>query len=348
MFSRRLSVPLLVELCRSMRFSLTSGLMLRDTMDLLANKGTRRMRPVAAEMTRDLKAGWGLQDALAKQHAAFPPMFLALASVGEESGNLPEVLHELERYYELQRKLQRDFNSEIAWPVFQFVFAILVMALLICVLGIVQPPQRALDEIKVDPLGLGLLGPAGALTFLGAVCGTLAALYVCYRLTRRLLNRRAFCERAVMAIPVIGTCVRGMALTRFCFALRLMLETSLPLKKALRLALQATDNQAFVTGADAVEQSLRGGNSVVTCLSRVSAFPEHFLSILAIAEECGKLPEAFLHQAELYDEQSRRYMVLLNRVASWLIWLGIAGVITFLVFRVFDQVYIQNLNRYLT
>jgi type IV pilus assembly protein PilC len=347
MFSRRLTVPTLVELCRSMRFSLTSGLMLRDTMDLLANKGMRTLRPVAASITQDLKAGWGLQDALAKQEAVFPPMFLALASVGEESGNLPEVLSEMERYYELQRKLQRDFWSEISWPLFQFCFAVLVLALLICVLGILQPSAK-MDEDTIDPLGLGLLGPSGALQFLAWVFGTLAALWFGFVLTRRLLNRRAIVERTLLALPLIGSCLRGMALTRFCFALRLMLETNLSLKKTLRLSLQATDNEAFMCGAADVETALKGGNSIVTCLSKVTVFPEAFLSVLAVAEECGKLPEALLHQAEYYDELARRRMVLLNRVASWLIWLGVALVIMMVVFRIFNLVYLRNLERYLS
>src|SRR5947209_10131721 len=98
-FSKRLPLSALIDLCRSMRYSLGAGLMLRDVMDLLAGKGTRPIRPVAAKISKDLKAGWSLQDALNKQQAAFPPLFIALTTVGEESGNLPEVLGELEKYY---------------------------------------------------------------------------------------------------------------------------------------------------------------------------------------------------------------------------------------------------------
>jgi type II secretory pathway component PulF len=162
----RLSLPNLIELCRTMRYALMSGLMLRDTMDMVANRGARPLRPVAARITADLKAGWGLQEALKKQRASFPPLFLALTAVGEESGSLPEVLAELEKYYEMQLKLRRDIISEISWPAVQFVIAVLVMTGMILVLGIIAPTGRAGGE-PFDPLGLGLLGSEGALKFLG-------------------------------------------------------------------------------------------------------------------------------------------------------------------------------------
>src|SRR5271166_2499582 len=173
MFSRRLPLGALIDLCRSMRYSLNSGLMLRDTMDMLAAKGTRPIRPVAAKICTDLKAGWSLQDALKKQENVFPPLFVALCTVGEESGNLPEVLGELEKYYILRLKLRREFLSQISWPVIQFIAAILIVAGLILILGIL--PKKDSREEPLDPLGMGLIGPEGAIKFLSVVAVVILA-----------------------------------------------------------------------------------------------------------------------------------------------------------------------------
>ena len=71
-FSRRLSIKDLIDLCRSMRYSLASGLTLRDVMDLLATNGPPRLRPVAAEISKQLKAGWSLQDAIGSSSTRSP------------------------------------------------------------------------------------------------------------------------------------------------------------------------------------------------------------------------------------------------------------------------------------
>ncbi len=341
---RRLHLADLIELSRSMRFALESGLMLRDVMDLLATRNTRRVRRFAAEISKEIKSGWSLQDALAKQESVVPPLFIALVTVGEESGNLPEVLSELEKYYILQQKLRREFKEQIAWPVLQFVAAVFVITLLIYILGILPKSD---DTFSLDPLGLGLLGPRGALIFFSSVWGSVAGLMILFLLVRRLLRRRAIVERLLLLIPALGPCLRALALARFCIAARLMLETSLSVLRTLRLAFTATDNAAFISVSPRVEASLRQGNSITTSFSKGRIFPEKFLSAVGIGEESGRLPEVFRHQGEEYDDEARRRLSWLTRLCSWLVWLGVAAIIITCIYRIFTSVYLGNIERVL-
>src|SRR5262249_33179898 len=149
------------------------------------------------------------------------------------------------KYYELQLKLQRDFRSETFWPVFQFFFAVGIVTLIIYLIGIL-PSQSRVESEPFDPLGLGLLGEKGALVFAGVVFGALAAGVVLYKVLRRVFQRRAIVEWCVFHLPVLGPCLMALVLTRFCTAFRLMLQTDLSIRKALRLSLLATDNQLFI------------------------------------------------------------------------------------------------------
>ncbi|MBI3409967.1 MAG: type II secretion system F family protein [Planctomycetes bacterium] len=342
---QRLSGANLIEFCRSLRFSLSSGLTLRDAVRLMAGKGPHSLRPVAEKIGGDLGAGWSFQDALAKQEKVFPSLFLALASVGEESGNLPEVLAELEKYYQVQQKLRREFISEITWPVTQFVAAVCVIAVLIYVLGIlaVPVPGGASNE-HLDPIGLGLLGPSGAVKFLVIVFGTIIGVSLAFWGLKRLLRRRALVERFLLGVPLIGAALRYIAMTRFCVALRLMLETKLSVLKSLRFALNATDNPAFSSYADEVENSLRKGNSITESLKVVKPLPDSFLGAVAIAEECGRLPESLHFQADQYDDLARRRLAVLNRFSSWLVWLGIAAFMILMIARIFINVYLKMIE----
>lgn len=344
-FFRRLRLAELIELCRSMRFALESGLMLRDVMDMLATRNTRRVRLLAGQISKEIKSGWSLQDALGKQTGVVPPLFVSLVTVGEESGSLPEVLGELEKYYLLQQKLRREFNEQIAWPVLQFVAAILVITLLIYILGIIPKVEGPKGTEQLDPLGLGLIGPRGALIFTGYVWGILAGIVLLFLLVRRLLRRRAIIERSLLLLPAVGPCLRAIALTRFCIAARLMLETSLSVLKTLRLAFVATDNAAFIAVSPRVEASLRQGNSITVSFNRGRIFPEKFLSAVGVGEESGRLPEMFRHQGEEYDDEARRRLAWLTRFISWLVWLAVAGVIITCIFQIFLNVYLGNIQR---
>src|SRR3954454_23882240 len=123
LFSSRLSLSTLIELCRVLRHYLGSGLTLRDVFLQQAQKGPAALRPIAGRVVQALERGSSLEDALKPEASAFPPLFLALAGVGEQTGMLPEVFGELEKYFARQLQLRRQFIAQSAWPVIQFFLA---------------------------------------------------------------------------------------------------------------------------------------------------------------------------------------------------------------------------------
>ena len=345
-FNRQLSTTSLIEMCRALRYSLSGGMMLRDAFGLLAREGTPPLRRAATGLNEDLKAGWSLNEAMEKQSHVFPPLFRALATVGEETGNLPEVMGELEKYYLAQQKLRRDFISDISWPLVQFFAAVLIIAGLILVLGLLQASSptkgRSLDGKPIDPLGLGLLGVDGAVTFLCCVAAALFALFLIVRFISFVTGRYPRLQRYVFRVPVLGPCLRALAMNRLCIALRMMLDTRMSIVKAIRLAFTATDNAAFISAAPQVEAAIRRGNSISDSFTQTAIFPDSFRSAVAVAEESGRLPEMCAVQAENYNEQAQRRLSTLNKFASAFIWLMVAAFIIVAIFNIFQRVYLKN------
>jgi type II secretory pathway component PulF len=305
---------------------------------------------VAGKVAAELKSGWNLRESLDRQPNVFPPLVVALTTVGEESGTLPEVMAEMEKYYVLQQRLQQDFWSQIRWPLLQLLVATLVIAMLILVLGSVKVADAS-GLKPLDPLGFGLVGASGAIIFLSAVAGAVVVLLGGCWLGRRLLGRSAWLEGFLLRVPLVGRCLRALAVTRFALALHLMLDSGVSVARALQLALLATDNAAFLAAYPKVEAGIQGGHGVAASLARARLFPQRFLGVIAVAEESGQLPEALRYQAAEYDEDSRRRLTLLTQVASGLVWLLIAVLLIATIFRMFDLVYLKNveffLNQYL-
>src|SRR5437879_4014457 len=98
MFSARLSLTSLIELCRVLRHYLSSGLGLVEVFRQQALRGAPQVRAMCRRIGQSLEEGNDLERALKPEKSAFPPLFIALAGVGEQSGNLPEVFGELEKY----------------------------------------------------------------------------------------------------------------------------------------------------------------------------------------------------------------------------------------------------------
>ena len=174
-----------------------------------AAKGTAAVRPVAARISEGLEKGDDLDELLKTETAVFPPLFTALATVGEESGMLPEVFRELEKYYRLMQRLRQQFLAQIAWPAFQFVAAIFVIAGLIFILGIITESNPG--STGFDPIGIGT-GPWPALRFLICVFTAIGLTLAFYVFSRRVL-REGTLDAVLLRIPVLGPCAEALALT---------------------------------------------------------------------------------------------------------------------------------------
>src|SRR4051812_7082944 len=306
--SAALPLSTLVELCRSLRHYLGAGLSLVDVFRQQAKRGPARLRDIAGGIARELEAGNDLEHALNRYREQFPPLLLALASVGEQSGNLPEVFGELEKYFRLQQQLRRQFWGQISWPLIQFVVGVFVLAGMLFVLGMFNSTY--------DPLGLGLTGTSGALWFLAIVWGSVGLLVGLYFFLTRSLRGKAKVDALLLRLPVGGPCLEALALHRLCLALRLTMQTALPIAQALRLSLRATGNEAFVARTDAVVGAVRRGEELTAALDRSRLLPEDFRNILANAEEGGRVAEVLAHQAEHYEEEARRRLSVLTQVAG--------------------------------
>jgi len=344
--SSRLPLSVLIDLCRTLRHSLGAGLMLRDVFRQQAKRAHGPLREVVERIAVQLEAGHDLRQALKDEGEVLPPLFVALAGVGEQTGMLPEVFGELEKYFVRQQKLRRQFLGQISWPVFQLAMAILVIAGLIFFLGVIA--GRAGPGMPAfDPLGFGLKGGSGALIFLAVVLGGLGVLAGGYWLVTRRLGRGAEMAGFLLGLPALGPCLRALALARFCLALRLTTETGMSIMEAMRLSLRATSNEAYTARVKPVVASLKEGQTLTAALALAGAtlFPEDFRHIIAVAEESGRLTEVLRQQADVYDEEAGRRLAILTNLAGYIVWLIIGGIIVFLIFRMFFS-YLDLLSKF--
>jgi type IV pilus assembly protein PilC len=318
--SRQLPLADLIRFCHVGRVSLDAGLTLRDVLRQQAASGSPRLRAVAGRIGRHLERGDDLQVALKAEAGVFPPLFLALVAVGEQTGHLPEILQELEKYFLLQQKSWRQIRSNSLLPVIQFVLAIGVIALLIFVLGLIGQ-SRGTQPASV----LGFRGTSGAIQFLLSIAAIIGGLWGAYWVVTRILHRKALLDGVLLWLPGIGGCVRAFVVARFALAMQLTLDTSLAIGRAIRLSLEAAGNAVYQQRGEVIVAAVDDGEELAVALSRAQLFPTDFLSMVAVGEEGGRIVEIMRHQAAQYQEEAaRRLKRLVARITGliWLIYIG--------------------------
>jgi type IV pilus assembly protein PilC len=340
LFSRRLPLSSLIALSRDLRHNLGAGIMLRDALKQQARRGNPAFRPVAERMYRAIESGDDLRQVLESERAYFPPLLISLVSVGESSGQLPEIFAELEKYYLMQQRFWRQLISQSILPVLQFVMATIVIAGMMVILEMIA---EARSSTPIDPIGFGLTGTRGARNFLLVVYGSLALVFVIYLVLSRLLEQKAVIDRVLLHIPVLGAFLQCLCLSRLSMGLRLTLDSAMPIAKAIGLSFQATGNAAYAADAKGIQESLKTGDDLTRAISQCRLLPEDYVNIIAVAEQGGRVPEVMVNQAQYYEEEAGRRLVILTRVAGFAVWAFVALLIVMAIFKIFS-IYVNAIS----
>lgn len=343
MFGSRIPLKTLAVLCKSLATMLHSGVALLKTLEIASRKtGNARCRQKLADVRSEVQQGTDIAQALQRQNGYFPELMTDMVSVGEQAGALPEVLDGLAAHYENIVRLRRMLIGMITFPALQLVAAILVVALVIFILGMLAQPPAPGKEAR-DILGLGLMGTSGALIWLAMTFGSIFAVIGGYYLVAHVFRRQRFLDGVLMKIPVLGGCMRSFAIARFSWALALTQQTGMPISRSLELSFRATGNGAFVGASPGVCDSVLNGNELSQALDEARLFPEEYLSLVQVAEASGTVPETLERLSPQFEEQARRSLAALAIMMGWLVWSIVAVFIIYIIFS-FVMKYVGMIN----
>jgi len=335
----QLSNKALTELCHRLAVETDSGIDIRRTWQRETEMARGRFHLYFAKIRDAVAKGDSLSSALASSDGLFPPLFLEMTHVGEETGTLGRVFHRLESHYRRQVQAQRIFLGAIAWPMIELAFSIFVIGVLIWILGVIPTSGGK----PIDPLGFGLIGTRGLIiyaNFIVAVGLCIAGIVIALR--RGMLWTRPL-QRAMMYIPGIGAALKKIALARLTWALHLALNVEMDMRRVVPLALRATGNDYYVQHTNQVVTDAAAGHPLHVALGRSGAFPADFLDALAVAEESGSTVESMERLSKRYEDEAELAIKALAVVLGIAVAALVMGIIVLMIFRL-AGFYIGTIN----
>jgi type II secretory pathway component PulF len=335
----QLSNKALAELCHRLAMETDSGIDIRRTWQRETEMARGRFHPYFAQVRDAVAKGDSLSAALQKTGSVFPPLFLEMSHVGEETGTLGRVFHRLENHFRRQVQAQRIFLGAVAWPMIELAISIFVIGVLIWILGAI--PQRAGNPI--DPLGWGLIGTRGLViyaNFIIAIGLCIAGLVVAVK--RGMLWTRPL-QRGLMRLPGIGKALQRIALARLTWALHLALNVEMDMRRVVPLALRATGSDYYIRHTNQVVADVAGGHPLHVALGRTGSFPADFLDALAVGEESGQDVESMERLSSRYESEAETAIKALAVILGVMVAALVMGIIIYMIFRL-AGFYIGTIN----
>jgi type II secretory pathway component PulF len=341
-FSSRIRLKPLAQLCHRLATATNAGIQDRKIWTDEAERGSSSQREVAAMIRDSIARGQTMTDALRQTGDYFPTLYRQMVEVGEISGRLGDIYKRLGRNYDRMLASRRLFLGKLAWPLFQLGMALLVIGIMIYIMGMISNNQRA-GASQIDILGWGLVGTPGLIKYILVLISLAIVGLLLFQWLRNRQDWLRALQRALVPVPIVGGAVKTLAIAKFTWALQLVLDTPMDIRKALTLAFNATDNGYFSQHTPQVLQQIERGQSITQSLASTGIFPGDFLDTFAVGEESGRLVEAMQRTSEDYEERAASAISVLAQFAGYAVWLVIVIFMIFMIFRIFSF-YLDTLN----
>lgn len=342
LISHRISNKQLSDLCHRLGTSLAAGIDLRRTWqrETESARGFRKQEFSRVQEAIERGNDWG--EALAKTQGVFPPLFVEMVKVGEQTGQTTEVLVRLSNHYRMRYELTRNLLSLLSWPLLQLSIAIGVVGLVIWVLGAIG--SKNIDGTPMDALGIGLVGNRGVAIYSLLVLLTLGVIGAVVVAIRRGALWIRPVQRRLTATPGVGDAIQKLCLARMAWTLHLLLNVEMDIRKVVPLALRSTGNDFYIRHSQQAIKDIASGQPLHLALAHTGAFPSHFLDALLTAEETGQISESMARLSKHYEEEAEVAMKWIANLVGVAIWIAIGAFILLMAYQILNNLYLKPIN----
>lgn len=303
--------------------------LLRALSSLIKSTVNPSLREILKEIHAAVADGKSLTESMREHSQVFPALHIAMIQAGERASFLEQVLHSMADFLERLDELRSKVTGAMVYPALLTVVGLAVMigALIFFVprfeplLGGVHqsPPTKLLFALSHLVRGYWYV-----LIVVIAVGGSSAWSAFNSAHGRRLMERWRF------KIPVVGTALKMVAITRFCRILGTMLANGVPMLQALAISKDATGSSLLADRVAEATENVRAGKPLTQPLSVGGLFPEQVLAMISVAEESNQLEKVLLHIAETVERRTNRQVDQAVRLIEPVILCMVAAAIGFL------------------
>lgn len=277
---------------------------------LLLLEGIAEKPPVqllVGNLRREVKEGKSLAEALQMHSPIFSNMYVNMVHAGEEGGILDKLLPRLAKFMSEASEARRTIISALIYPVILLVVGVVSVTLLMVV---VVPKFATLFE------DMGSAMPESAALLLGVsrwlqnYGWTLLlippALWLGWRYAGATPERRLLRDAWLLRLPLLGSLLLQAEASRFCRTLGALLNSGIPLLKALHIVRGVMNNLFLQKTVQEAEEAVRGGVSLGKALNNAGGFPVLLPQLVVVGEETGRTAAILEKLAESFDTHVKR------------------------------------------
>jgi len=284
----------------------TAGMPLLRSLAILEEQTPApALKRATGEIRADVADGASLSAAMARHDRVFPRLMISMIRAGEAGGMLDRALEQMATSLEKDTALRGKIKSALTYPAIVLGFTFLLIgAVLIFIVPIFEKMFASLGGelpavtqlLVTTSHNMGWIGPLVLIVGIGTT--------VWYKRQQRVSESfRLRVDGIKLRLPVFGSLVRKLAISRFSRNLGLLLNVGVPVMQALTVVGETAGNEVVNAALRNVQAAVRDGRPMSSAMRQHDVFPAMVTQMIEVGEESGQISQMLDKVADFYDRE---------------------------------------------
>ncbi|MFH1188797.1 MAG: type II secretion system F family protein [bacterium] len=302
-FFNRVRIKDLMIFTRQFAALLAAEISLSDALRTMQRQTRNvKLRDILFDVSSDIDAGLSFSQSIMKYGTVFSPFYINMIRSSEVTGRMEEAVSFLADYLEKQAYLISRVRNALIYPTIMIISFVIVAGIMSAVVlpGIAPMFREAGVEL---PLFTQILLRSSEIlaewwfAIVGVIITVLFILIDYFRTD----EGRVVVDEISLRVPVVGSLLRQMYVSRFTESVSVLLKGGIPVSQALEIAGQTIGSVVYRDILMLIAEDVRRGEMLSSSLAtHEHYFPPMVSQMVAIGEKTGRLEELLGRVASFY------------------------------------------------
>ncbi len=324
---------------RQLSTLIDAGVPLLKSLTILERQETNAaLKKIIHSLAESVEGGSTFAEAIAQHPKVFDKLFVNMVRAGEVGGVLHITLNRLAEFIEKAEKIKSKVRGAMVYPVVVMCIAIGIVAFMMVV--IIPKFKEIFSEMVggAEMPAITRLVMSISETFMQhyvQVLVVIGVIVVIFNILGRIHFGRVILDWLKLKLPIFGTLTLRVSVSRFARTFGTLLTSGVQILQALNIVRDTAGNEIVARAIQKVHDSIKEGESVAVPMEASGVFPNMVVSMVAVGEETGRLPDMLVKIADNYESEVDNAVEALTSVIEPILIIFLAVVVGTIVVAMF-------------
>ncbi len=318
---------------RQLATLLAAGIPIEESLRGVADQSEKNnVRQLMIGVRSKVMEGYALAQAMADYPQAFPELYRATVSAGEQTGKLDLVLEKLADYSENQQHTRQKVQQALIYPSLMIVVSTGIISFLLAfvvpkIIEVFTSSGQSLPQMTLVLLNISsFMKSYGLYLFI-----VIVLLIVGFR--RSLKNPRIKLKwhQFILTLPVASYLVKSVNVARYIHTFGILFSAGVNVLETMRVSASLVSNQVMRNAFDVAATKVREGTAISRALKNTRYLSPMATHLIASGEKSGQLAAMMERAAIHMDKEVQRMVDTALTLLEPLVILFMGAVVLFIV-----------------